>query len=1128
MKQYRQGRSVLSALAALTLVILSCSPGLAQGGTSAGFQATPLAPESTIQIAKTSAESGEAQRISVVVKLKGESLASYAGGIQGLAPTSPEVTGQQLDMESNATRDYLAYLTRMQDDFVSAAARAVPQAEATYRYDVVLNAVAMVVPANQVGELARLPNVEAIYPDELLQLQTDNSPQFIGAPTVWTQLGGQESSGDNVVVGVIDSGSWPEHPSFSDPDPSGKPYGPPPPPLSGARLCQFSGGTNPGPAFTCNNKLIGAYRFMATYQAFNTLLPGEYTSARDDDGHGTHTATTAAGNASVPATVFGVARGVVSGIVPRARVISYKVCGEVGCYSTDSAAAIQRAILNGVNAINFSISGGANPFSDVVELAFRDAYAAGVFVAASAGNAGPTPDTTDHRGPWTNTVAASTQNRAFETTATISASDAVSLTLTGTTITAGVGPAPVEVPTDQQCNAPFAAGSVAGKIVVCRRGTTGRAEKGYNVLQGGAVGMILYNQSATVTDLETDNHWLPTLHIQYAQGQSLLAFLITHSGVTAAWPQGAKVSAQGDVMASFSSRGGPAQSLGVSKPDITAPGVQVLAGHSPQHLPPPEGVSLGPQGELFQAIAGTSMSSPHIAGAGALLKALHPTWTPGQIKSALMTTAWTQVVKEDGASPANAFDTGSGRANLNKAGDPGLTFASTAVDFTTHQNDLWNANYPSVYVPAMPGMMTVMRTAHSVLDSASQWNLEVREKSATDFSVTVPATLQAPAGGDAPFNIVIDGRDVPIGQTRFATLYLTQVGGSRELHLPITFVRKAANVTLAKSCSPETLAWTLTTTCTITATNTSLAPATINISDQLPMSLTLVSGSVVGGLPAGNGVNAFASLAAAEPPDISIGPGTSPGGYQALAGFGVAPIAGVGDETAVNYTVPAFIYGGETYTRIAIVSNGYAVVGGTAGSADIQYLNQNLPNATRPNNVLAPFWTDLNPAAGGALRIAVLTDTVTGNRWLVLEWSAVPEYSTAANQHSFQIWIGLASNTPSGQDVSFTYSTSTGNGDAGLATVGAENSLGNRGANTYYNGTGTLPVSGAELRVTGTPPVAGGSKVVTFGAKGEKLGAWVNYAQMTSDLFQGTSFARVAGSVFAPYKLYLPLIRSGQ
>jgi hypothetical protein len=292
---------------------------------------------------------------------------------------------------------------------------------------------------------------------------------------------------------------------------------------------------------------------MATYSALNTLLPDEYLSARDDDGHGTHTSSTAAGNANVAASIFGVPRGVISGIAPRARVAMYKVCGDAGCYSSDSAAAVQQAILDGVNVINFSISGGTNPYSDAVSLAFLDAYNAGVFVAASAGNSGPSAETTGHREPWVMTVAASTHDRAFENTATVTADGGASLTLTGASITGGVGPAPVVVPaSDVQCNAPFAAGSVAGQIVVCQRGTTGRAEKGYNVLQGGAVGMILYNQSTAVTDLETDNHYLPTIHVQYTDGVALLNFIAANTNVQAALTAGAKVAAQGDGMASLS------------------------------------------------------------------------------------------------------------------------------------------------------------------------------------------------------------------------------------------------------------------------------------------------------------------------------------------------------------------------------------------------------------------------------------------------------------------------------------------------------------------------------------------------------------------------------------------------
>jgi hypothetical protein len=281
-------------------------------------------------------------------------------------------------------------------------------------------------------------------------------------------------------------------------------------------------------AFGCNHKLIGARRFMATYDAVVGLLPDEFPSARDDNGHGTHTASTAAGNGRVDASIFGVPRGRVSGIAPRAYVAAYKVCGIEGCYASDSAAAVQQAILDGVDVINFSISGGALPFSDAVELAFLDAYNAGVFVAASAGNAGPGANTTDHRGPWVTTVAASTQERAFANTVTLSADGGASLSIEGASVTDGVPtPSDVIIPpaANELCITPFAPASLTDKIVVCRRGTNGRINKGLNALQGGASGLILYNESAAVTDLETDNHFLPTSHVQFADGTALVHIL---------------------------------------------------------------------------------------------------------------------------------------------------------------------------------------------------------------------------------------------------------------------------------------------------------------------------------------------------------------------------------------------------------------------------------------------------------------------------------------------------------------------------------------------------------------------------------------------------------------------------
>jgi uncharacterized repeat protein (TIGR01451 family) len=1137
-----KARRLLKAIhivVSLSLILAVTASAVAQddGG---GFIATPLTPESTfsndkgdgqnaaapgiagIQAGPETGLAGAEGMVSIIVKLSDESLATYEGGIAGLPATSPLVTGiERLDVNSPESQLYLTYLAEQQSTFEVSAKQKIAQAVITNHYDVVFGGVSMLVPASQVEQVAGLPGVEAVYLDELLQLETDRSPAFIGAPTVWNDLGGQESAGEGVIVGVLDTGIWPEHPSFSDPDPSGKPYAAPPPPLVGTRACEF-GSAVPGDAsFTCNNKLIGADRFMNTYDFFIGLLPEEFVSARDDNGHGTHTSSTAAGNANVAASIFGVSRGTISGIAPRAHVIMYKVCGDQGCFGSDSAAAVQEAIRDGVNVINFSISGGTNPYSDAVELAFLDAYTAGVFVAASAGNSGPGAETVAHRGPWVTTVAASTTDRAFKNTVTLFGAGGSTLQISGVSLTAGAGPAPVVVNTgDPLCQTPAAPGSFSGKIVVCSRGVNARVNKGFNVLQGGAAGMILYNQSTAVTDQETDNHFLPTTHIQFNEGQQVLAFLTANPGATATLTAGAASSQQGDVMASFSSRGGPGQTLGVSKPDITGPGVQILAGHTPLSADR----DTGPQGELFQAIAGTSMSSPHIAGAGALIKALHPDWTPGQIKSALMTTAWTKVAKEDGVTPANAFDYGSGRVDLNVAGDPGLTFDVTRADYLAHRNDLWSVNYPSVYFPIMPGEVTVQRTAHSVLPYDSEW--EVKVSAPADVKIKVKQDeLEIPAGGEATFSITVDGRDVPLGQVRFAMITLKEEDGhskngkhghdgddddededERVLHIPVTFVRKQPAVTMTKSCAPATFAKKDTTTCTVTMTNTTFSPANVSMTDKLPKQLKLVRGSVVGGnASGGNSVVFSGSLAGAEPPDVSIANDPAFAGYLPLAPFGVPAIGGAGDETIHNFNVPAFIYAGETYTRIGIVSNGYVVVGGGTG-ADVQFINQSLPNPARPNNVLAPFWSDLNPGAGGAMRVAILA--AGANRWIVVDWADVKEFSTAKTD-SFEIWIGINGV----QDISFTYGALNGNGDGGFLTIGAENSFGNRGANYYVDGVGTFPTPATGLVVSSTPGVPGETHTVTFTAKGEEVGDWVNYAKMVSDLFFGTNIARFAGTV---------------
>jgi subtilisin family serine protease len=732
---------------------------------------------------------GARDSVGIVVRLSEPPVARYAGGTAGLAPTSVERTGGgRLDARSHAVASYRAYLAKRQDAFVAAARAVVPEAKLLHRYQMVLGGVALRVPAGAVRAIGALPGVVAVYPDVLRQLATDRSPAFIGAKGAWKDLGGQGSAGEGVIVGVLDTGIWPEHPSFSDPDPAGNAYPPPAVP----HQCQFDIGANPGPDFACNKKLIGAFRFLAAYDACVgagecTMPAAAFTSARDENGHGTHTASTAAGNGQVPATLLGIDRGDVSGIAPRAKVIAYKVCGEDGCFASDSAAAVDQAILDGVDVINYSVGGGTAPYADVAELAFLDAYAAGIFVAASAGNDGPLGETVEHRGPWVTTVAASTQKREFTSTLTLASSDGTKLKVEGASVTGGIAPPlPVfdaAVTGDAGCELGPPDGAFLGKVVLCQRGP-GRLQRSFNVAQRGGVGMILYN--AVLQGRATDNHTIPTVNLEYDAGAAVRDFVSLHPDVVASFTPGKARRGVADLMAPFSSRGGPLQPLGTSKPDITAPGMQILAGNTPDSV-----TLTDVDDQLFQAIQGTSMSSPHVAGAAALVRALHPSFTPGQIKSALMTLGSAKkLFDEDGTTPFDPFDAGAGRLAIKKAADVPITFDATAADFQAHAGDLWNANTPSLFLPHVASTVSVTRTARSVL--AGPKTLKLKVEAPDDLAVTVPPVITVPAGGDTAFSIDVDVSAVPEGEVRHAAIVFR--GGRAKLRFPIT-VRKISGTT---------------------------------------------------------------------------------------------------------------------------------------------------------------------------------------------------------------------------------------------------------------------------------------------------------------------------------------------
>lgn len=758
------------------------------------------------------AQASDAPLVPVIVQLEDAPLASYRGGLSGLAPTSPETTGRRhVDPTSADSRRYLAHLDGRFDRFERELGSRVPGAAVTRRFDIVLGGVAAQVPADRVDVLRRMPGVTSVTLDEPRPVTTDRVPGFIGAPTAWSDVGGQDDAGEGVIVGVLDTGIWPEHPSFSDPDPTGDAYPtPPPPPDGGNRACDFGSSDPDDPDFTCNAKLIGAYRFMSQWEAA-TGTTGGFESARDNHGHGTHTASTAAGNREVDAVMGGHSLATVSGIAPRAHVIAYKVCGTESdgsgvCYQSDSVDAVQQAVLDGVDVINFSVGGGTYPYSDPVEQAFQDAYAAGVLTAASAGNSGSDPDTVSHRGPWTLTVGASTHDRWFSSTATlVGVGTTLTIDVTGTSITAGIDTSTPVVDAADHGNelckeGVWSSGTFNGEIVACKRGQTARVSKSAAVEAAGGGGMFLYNVPGGRVGTNPDLHAVPSIHLDAAAGQDLIDFLDAQAAVTGTFPGGSgSLTRQGDVMGWFSSRGDSGQTLGISKPDVTAPGVEILAGYTPAPNHPHH-----PEGEDFAIASGTSMSSPATAGAAALLTQLHPDWTPGRIRSALMTTAIGEIMNHDGTG-TTAFDRGTGRIDLTVAGDPGLTFDESAADYDTLRDRLWDANHPSLYHPAVGGTLRVQRTVHSHLPSASTWTTSVVEPSGVKLEV--PDSLEVAAGATATFEIAANVRALSKGAVRHARLELTD-GDGRVMAFPITLVKgdQAPNsAPVASSAAIDTL-----------------------------------------------------------------------------------------------------------------------------------------------------------------------------------------------------------------------------------------------------------------------------------------------------------------------------------
>jgi subtilisin family serine protease len=740
---------------------------------------------------------------------------AYQGGIAGLKATKPG-KGQKIDPNDAAVLDYAAYLDGRHDGALSA----VGGGRRVYDYHYTFNGFAAELTEAQAAQMAGVPGVQAVSRDELQQMDTSSTPTFLGldaAGGLWEQLGGVGSAGDGIIIGVVDSGIWPEHPSFSDRtglNGSGSRDGK----LSYHQIPGWHGKCTPGEQFNasmCNQKLIGAQWFNAAWggdAGVDALRPWEFNSVRDYNGHGTHTSSTAGGDNGVPAMGPAAVFGRISGMAPHARIAMYKAlwsledASQASGFTSDLVAAIDQAVADGVDVINYSISGTQTNFLEPVQVAFLYAADAGVFVAASAGNSGPTTSTVAHPGPWLTTVAAGTHNRNGNGSVTLGNA----VTYSGASVATAVGPLPLIDSTAAGlsgaastmvalCYAAVDNGGtpvldpakVAGKIVVCDRGVTARVNKSLAVQEAGGAGLVLVNTSPS--SLNADFHFVPTVHLADTDRAAVKAYAAT-SGATATINQATIVyNVPAPLTASFSSRGPLRAGNGdLLKPDVIAPGQDILAAVAPP----------GNAGRLFNLYSGTSMSSPHVAGLAALLKQLHPDWSPMMIKSALMTTGY-DVLDGPNTNPLVIFRQGAGHVKPNSAADPGLVFnagwndwlaflcgTSTGVNASTcsalagmgYSLDPSNLNVASIAIGDMAGVQTVTRKVTNVGKANATYTASYT--GLAGFTVAIsPSSLMLNPGETKSFDVTFTRTTAALNA--YAGGQLTWTDGTHNVRIPM-------------------------------------------------------------------------------------------------------------------------------------------------------------------------------------------------------------------------------------------------------------------------------------------------------------------------------------------------------
>ncbi|XP_051194572.1 subtilisin-like protease SBT3.8 [Lolium perenne] len=642
-----------------------------------------------------------------------------------------------------------------------------------YSYKHGFSGFAAMLTESQAEALTKFPEVITVKPNTFHELHTTRSWDFLGLdnyqPPQQPGLLQKAKYGEDIIVGVIDSGIWPESRSFDD-----NGYGPIPARWKGK--CQTGEEFN---ATNCNRKIIGARWYGRGINA--DVLKRNYNSPRDITGHGTHVASTIAGVEVRGVSYGGLGTGVARGGAPRARLGIYKVCW-VGpdCSMSAILAAIDDAIHDGVDVLSISIGGAGHEIPGTLHAVQR-----GISVVFAGGNDGPVPQTVTNAAPWVTTVAASTIDRAFPTlislgnqeklvgqslqyNPSVTSSDFKNLVYAG------------------RCDAASVASSNAtGKIVLCYAPGDAKSTSPWVALPNainftivaGAKGLIFAQHTANLLDfLQPCEGIMPCLLVDFEIAQRIRSYMaITRNPVVKVSPT-ATVVGNGVLsprVASFSSRGPSPIYPGILKPDITAPGVSILAA----------------QQDSYVFKSGTSMACPHVSAVTALLKSIHPDWSPAMIKSAIITTAsvtdrFGMPIQAESVPRklADPFDFGGGHINPDRAVDPGLVYDQDVKEYNKFFNCTiglldgcesyeLNLNLPSIVVPDLKNKVTTWRTITNVGSVEATYRAVVEAPEGVAVSVE-PSVIGFTAGGSrsATFRLTFTAKQRVQGGYTFGSL----------------------------------------------------------------------------------------------------------------------------------------------------------------------------------------------------------------------------------------------------------------------------------------------------------------------------------------------------------------------